>query len=70
METITIQTEFIQLDKLLKWANVASTGGEAKILIQNGDVSVNGQPVTQRGKKIYPGDQITVNNKDYLVAKG
>ena len=52
MTDITITTEFIKLQDLLKLANLVGTGGEAKIVIQNGDVSVNGEVCTMRGKKI------------------
>ena len=59
MTDITITTEFIKLKDLLKLANLVGTGGEAKIVIQNGDVSVNGEVCTMRGKKIRPGDEVT-----------
>lgn len=55
-ETVQITTEFIKLEGLLKFAGVAETGGEAKLAIQQGDVSVNGEVCTMRGKKIRPGD--------------
>ena len=58
MEEITIQTEFIKLDSLLKFAALVGTGGEAKIVISDGLVSVNGEVCTMRGKKIYPGDTV------------
>ena len=54
--SITIDTEYIKLDSLLKLANVVSSGGEAKVLIQGGAVSVNGETCTQRGRKLRPGD--------------
>ena len=59
-ETIQITTEFIKLDALLKFANVVMTGGEAKLVIQDGDVSVNGEVCTMRGKKIRPGDTVEI----------
>ena len=55
-QTIPINTEFIKLEALLKLANVVSSGGEAKVLIQDGQVTVNGEVCTQRGKKMRPGD--------------
>ena len=58
METITITTEYIKLQDLLKLAAVTATGGEAKLLIQEGQVLVNGEVCTQRGKKIRPGDDV------------
>ena len=56
--TVSITTEFIKLDSLLKLANAVGSGGEAKILIQEGEVRVNGETCTQRGKKIRPGDKV------------
>ncbi len=64
---ITISTEFIKLDQLLKHAGVASTGGEAKAMIQEGMVYLNGEVVTQRGKKIYPGDRIKALEEEIEV---
>ena len=65
---INISGEFIRLDALLKFASVASTGGEAKILIQNGDVFVNGERCTMRGKKIRPGDMIRYEKNILLIS--
>ena len=56
MEKILIKTEFIKLDSLLKFAALVGTGGEAKVVISEGMVKVNGEVCTMRGKKIYPGD--------------
>lgn len=58
--TITLTTEFIKLDALLKVIGVADSGGQAKHVIQEGLVSVNGELATQRGKKIRPGDLVEV----------
>lgn len=60
MKQVTITTEFIKLDSLLKYADVVSTGGLAKMLIQDGFVRLNGEVCTMRGKKIRPGDTIAV----------
>ena len=68
MNTIEIHTEFIKLQDLLKFANLVATGGEAKELIQAGQVLVDGQVCTMRGKKLRPGDTITFNGTDYTVA--
>lgn len=68
METITIETEFIKLDAFLKFAALVGTGGEAKLLIADGLVQVNGEPCTMRGKKLHPGDVITFDGTDYAVA--
>ncbi len=56
MESVKIVTEFIRLDSLLKLAGFVDTGGQAKFVIQNGQVLVNGQPCSMRGKKLRPGD--------------
>ncbi len=58
IEEIVINTEFIKLDQLLKWANFTGSGVEAKIFIQNGEVKVNDAVETRRGKKIYDGDVV------------
>lgn len=58
MEEIKIKTEFIKLQQLLKLAGLADQGSDAKIYITNGFVTVNGVVVTERGKKIYPGDVV------------
>ena len=59
---IKISGEFIKLDALLKYSSVASTGGEAKMFIQGGDVFVNGELCLERGKKIRSGDVVRLNN--------
>ena len=64
---ILIQTEFIKLDALLKYADLAQSGGEAKILIQDGSVSVNGEVCEMRGKKIRPGDRVEVDDTTIVV---
>lgn len=58
---ISITTEFIKLDSLLKFAGVAQTGGEAKEAVQNGEVLYNGEVCTMRGKKVRPGDEVEYN---------
>lgn len=59
-KSIHIETEYIKLEALLKYASVCSSGGEAKVLIQEGQVSVNGELCPQRGKKIRPGDIVDI----------
>ncbi len=63
METskVKITTEFIKLDQLLKFAGLCDTGGFAKELVQQGQVRVNGETCTMRGKKIRPGDVVEVD---------
>ena len=57
---IEITTEYIKLQDLLKFSTLTSTGGEAKSLVQEGAVSVNGEVCTQRGKKIRPGVEVQI----------
>ncbi|MFP4100989.1 RNA-binding S4 domain-containing protein [Coleofasciculus sp.] len=63
--TSPIQT--IKLDQFLKWVGVASTGGEAKLMIQDGDVTVNGIIETRRGRKLVAGDLVSVQGETYKV---
>ncbi len=65
--TIKINSNFIQLSALLKFANVCQSGGEAKIAIQSGLVNYNGEVCTQRGKKVYPGDIISFEGEEIRV---
>ena len=62
IEKIGISTEFIKMDSLLKYAGVCMTGGEAKTLIEEGMVFFNGEVCTMRGKKVRPGDKVTVGD--------
>ena len=67
MTEIKIDTEFIKLDALLKFANLVSSGGEAKIRIAEGEVQVNGAPCTMRGKKLRPGDTVTLDGESVRI---
>ena len=69
MEKILINTEFIKLDSLLKFAALVGTGGEAKVVISEGMVKVNGEVCTMRGKKIYPGDKVDFDRFSLEVTK-
>lgn len=66
---IRINTEFIKLESLLKYGGFAQTGGDAKLIIQNGEVYVNDQKCLQRGKKIRPGDSVRFGKADIYVIK-
>lgn len=66
-ERIRITTEFIKLDSLLKFAGVVETGGEAKLAIQEGHVTVNGEVCTMRGKKLRPGDRVELDGQTALI---
>jgi ribosome-associated protein len=67
--TVDIHTEFIKLDALLKFAGITETGGDAKNIVLEGEVAVNGETCTQRGKKIYPGDVVTLGDIHITVRK-
>lgn len=64
---VSISTEFIKLQDAMKYANIVYSGGEAKTLIQEGAVSVNGEVCTMRGKKLYPGDKFEFDGQVYLI---
>ena len=69
METheIKIHTEYIKLQDLLKFAGAVETGGDAKLIIQEGRVQVNGEVCTMRGKKLRPGDRCILDNELILT---
>ena len=60
---IKITTEFIKLQDLLKFAGAVETGGDAKLIIQEGRVMVNGEVCTMRGKKMRPGDKASIDDQ-------
>lgn len=65
--TVTIHTEWIKLQDFLKFCGAVQTGGEAKLLIQDGAVSVNGEVCTMRGKKLHGGETISLDGKTWQV---
>lgn len=67
MMTITIRDEFIKLGQALKLANLVESGVDAKLVIQDGYVKVNGQKEVQRGKKLYPGDRFEMDGQEFEV---
>ena len=67
MDSILIHTDFIKLDAMLKFAGLVETGGEAKVLIQQGQVQVNGEVCTMRGKKLRGGDTVTLAGRTVAV---
>ncbi len=67
MEVITIRDTTIRLGQFLKLATAVSTGGEAKIRIQNGEVQVNSQVELRRGAQLKSGDVVEIDNQSYLV---
>ena len=66
--SVTIDTEYIKLQDAMKLANAVGSVGEAKVLIQDGQVSVNGEVCTMRGKKLRPGDTFACHGQSYLIA--
>ena len=68
MKTITITTEYIKLQDLLKFANLVESGGMAKECVQGGGVTVNGEVCTMRGKKLRPGDVVEFDGQQLTVA--
>lgn len=66
-EKIAIKTEFIKLDQLLKFSGVADIGSEAKQMVLDGIVKVNGDVCTMRGKKIRPGDLVEITGEDIII---
>lgn len=66
-ERVKIETPFIRLDALLKFAGAVGTGGEAKVLIQEGKVKVNGRICTMRGKKLCLGDWAELDGRRFVV---
>ena len=67
MKEIYIHTEFVKLESALKLANAVESGGMAKSVIQSGDVLVNGEVCTMRGKKLYPGDTVKFMGATYII---
>ncbi len=66
---VNIKEEFIRLDALMKLSDCVMTGGHAKIVIQNGEVEVNGEICTMRGKKMREGDFFIFEDKKVTVKK-
>lgn len=67
MEVVKIESEFIKLDQFLKWAGVVGSGVEAKLIIQEAIVNVNGEVEVRRGKKLYNGDIVELENRKFKV---
>lgn len=62
-----IKTEYITLQQFLKFAGIAQTGGEAKIMVKEKEIFVNDEKENRRGKKLYPGDKVKVDGKTFEV---
>ncbi len=70
MEIVKISTEFIKLDQFLKWIDIVNSGSEAKFLIKEGLVKVNSEIEIKRGKKLYDGDIVEIEGKEYKLKIG
>lgn len=62
-----IREPFIKLDQFLKFRNIVESGGQAKLLIQSGEVAVNGICETRRGRKLVQDDQVTIQGQTWVV---
>jgi ribosome-associated protein len=65
---IQINSNQIKLDQFLKWAGIAQSGSEAKMMIAEGMISVNAEIETRRGRKLGPGDRVVVQGREYVLA--
>lgn len=70
MKSVKISTEYIRLDQFLKWAGLADTGSDAKYMINEGKVTVNGEVEQRRGRKLKTGDKVEFEGDVYLVENG
>ena len=66
-ETVAIITEFITMDKLLKFSGVADTGGQAFLMLKDGIVKLNGKLVKEKRKKVFPGDVVNIDDQIELT---
>lgn len=66
--SLAIATEYIKLQDAMKYANIVMSGGEAKVLIQQGQVLVNGEVCTMRGRKLRPGDSFSFQQQTYVIS--
>lgn len=67
MSKIAIKTEYITLSQFLKLSNIVNSGGEAKIFLQDNKIYVNEEKENRKGKKLYKGDHIKIDNKDFEI---
>ena len=68
-QELAIETEYIKLDSCLKFAGIAMTGGHAKIMIEQGEVSVNGEICSERGRKLRDGDEVRVGREIFVICR-
>lgn len=70
MEEIQLKNLPIELGKLLKYAGLAESGGQAKHMIANGEVSINGTAITQKSHKVQAGDKLSFAGNDFTITTG
>jgi ribosome-associated protein len=68
-QNIKIDSSMIQLNQLLKWIGLLETGGQTVFLLEEGKILLNGIPVHEKRKKIYPGDIVTIDGTEFLIAQ-
>ncbi len=66
-EEIAIKTEFITMDKLMKFSGIADTGGQAFLMVEDGIIKLNGKLVTEKRKKVFPGDVVNIDDQIELT---
>lgn len=66
-EEIAIKTEFITMDKLLKFSGIADTGGQAFLMVEDGIIKLNGKLVTEKRKKVFPADVVNIDDQIELT---
>ena len=66
-ENIAITTDFITMDKLLKFSGVADTGGQAFLMVEEGIIKLNGKLITEKRKKVFPGDVVNIDEQIELT---
>jgi ribosome-associated protein len=66
---INISSSMIQLNQLLKWSGILETGGQTAFLLEEENILLNGVPVREKRKKIYPGDIVTINDNEYIIVQ-
>ncbi len=64
---VAIKTEYIKLSQFMKFAGIVNTGGEAKILLSEADITVNGEAENRHGRKLYPNDVVIIDGRKYVI---
>ena len=64
---VALKTEYIKLSQFMKFAGIVNTGGEAKILLSEADITVNGEAENRPGRKLYPNDVVIIDGRKYVI---